>query len=154
MKPNVVNAPVMVGDIRQIGGEKIQRDASRATDLTAEFETLDTSTWQAEEQSNRHANALDHRLTAATLMGERDAMFTELKLGSYVLFPILFYHDKDWLSISGFTEAKLQKDPERIYNLNPVVARPSTKAEREKEKKEKKKKEKKEKKDSKKKRRR
>lgn len=121
MKPQTTNHPVMVGEIRQIGGEKVPVDATRKFDFSTEIEILDTPTANSFDWYLNQQHKLDHRLAAATLLGARDCRVSELKFGSYVLMGVLFYFDKDWIRVSGYTGAKLTRDPERSYYLTPVT---------------------------------
>lgn len=117
MKPKTTGKPVMVGEIRQIGGEKKPHDAKRPYDFSTEIEILDTPTSPSFDWEAKQAGKLDDRLAAATLLGERDAQIAELKFGSYVFFPILFSFDKDWIRVSGYTEPLNFPVPERVYRL-------------------------------------
>ncbi len=119
MKPQSYNHPVMVGEIRQIGGEKVPIDAARKFDFTTEIEILDTPTANSFDWYLTEQHKLDHKLTAATVMGARDSRISELRFGSYVFMAGLFYFDKDWIRISGNTGKRLTADVERVYNLNP-----------------------------------
>ncbi len=122
MKPKTTGKPIMVGEIRQIGGEKKPHDAKRPPDFSTEIEILDTPTSPSFDWEIKQAGKLDDRLAAATQLGERDAQITELKFGSYVFFPILLYFDKDWIRVSGYTEPLNFPVPERVYRiLDPVV---------------------------------
>ncbi len=125
MKPQTHNHPVMVGEIRQIGGEKVPVDATRKFDISTEIEILDTPTSNSFDWYLTEQYKLDHRLAAATLLGQRDSRISELKFGSYVFMGILFYFDKDWIRVSGYTGKKLSSDPERSYFLTPVTGKPS-----------------------------
>ena len=125
MKPQTTNHPVMVGEIRQIGGDKVPVDAARKFDFSTEIEILDTPTANSFDWYVNQQHKLDHRLAAATLLGARDCRITELKFGSYVFMGVLFYFDKDWIRVSGYTGSKLTRDPERSYYLNPVTGKPS-----------------------------
>lgn len=125
LKPQTHNHPVMVGEIRQIGGEKVPVDATRKFDISTEIEILDTPTSNSFDWYLTEQYKLDHRLAAATLLGQRDSRISELKFGSYVFMGILFYFDKDWIRVSGYTGKKLSSDPERSYFLTPVTGKPS-----------------------------
>ncbi len=121
MKPQTTNHPVMVGEIRQIGGEKVPVGADRKFDFSTEIEILDTPTANSFDWYLTQQHKLDHRLAAATLLGSRDCRVSELRFGSYVFMAGLFYFDKDWIRVSGFTGSKLTRDPERSYYLTPVT---------------------------------
>lgn len=122
MKPKTTGKPIMVGEIRQIGGEKKPHDAKRPHDFSTEIEILDTPTSPSFDWEAKQAGKLDDRLAAATLMGERDAQITELKFGSYVFFPVLLYFDKDWIRVSGYTEPLNFPIPERVYHIYKTTA--------------------------------
>jgi hypothetical protein len=119
MKPQTFNHPVMVGEIRQIGGEKVPVAATRKFDFSAEIEILDTPTANSFDWYLTEQHKLDHKLTAATLLGARDSRISELRIGSYVFMAGLFYLDKDWIRVSGYTGSRLTPEVERVYNLNP-----------------------------------
>ena len=136
MKPKSTGKPVMVGDIRQIGGEKKPHDSKKAFDFSTEIEILDTPTAPSFDWEAKQGGKLDDRLAAATLLGERDAQVTEMRFGSYIFFPILLYFDKDWIRVSGYTEPANFPQPERVYRIysTPAVDK---KGKREKKRKEK-----------------
>lgn len=139
MKPKTTGKPIMVGEIRQIGGEKKPHDAKRPPDFSTEIEILDTPTAPSFDWEEKQAGKLDDRLAAATQLGGRDAQIAELKFGSYVFFPVLFYFDKDWIRLSGYTEPLNFPVPERVYRLyNPTVSVKGKKAEKKKKEKTKK----------------
>ncbi|AFM11014.1 hypothetical protein [Turneriella parva] len=125
MKPQTTNHPIMVGEIRQIGGERVPVDAARKFDFSTEIEILDTPTANSFDWYIHQQHKLDHRLAAATLLGARDCRISEVKFGSYVFMGVLFYLDKDWIRVSGYTGSKLTRDPERSYYLTPVTVNPS-----------------------------
>lgn len=128
MKPKSTGKPVMVGEIRQIGGEKKPHDPKRPYDFSTEIEIVDTPTMSASDWESKQAGKLDDRLAAATMLGERDVQIAELKLGSYVFFPILMYLDKDWIRLSGYTEPLNFPVPDRVYLLyDPVIKGKKTK---------------------------
>lgn len=139
MKTKVTGRPVMVGEIRQIGGEKKPPAAKRPYDFSTEMEILDTPTAPSFDWEIKQAGKLDDRLAAATQLGDRDAQIAELKFGSYVFFPILFSFDKDWIRASGFTEPLNFPVPERVYLLHNSSQRNAKLKKGEKPKKEKKK---------------
>lgn len=155
MKPKDFTRPVMVGEIRQIGGQKQPPEAGRGYEFSGEIESLDTPTSSALDADPKREKMLDHKLIATSLGGERDALIAEIKFGSYVFFPVLLYFDKDWIRVSGYGEGRVYKEPQRVYNLNPVirVSRKDKKEEKRRKEKEKKQREK-EKRDARKKRRR
>jgi hypothetical protein len=117
MKPKTTGKPIMVGEIRQIGGEKKPHDAKRPPDFSTEIEILDTPTSASFDWELKQAGKLDDRLAAATQLGDRDAQITEVNFGSYVFFPVLFYFDKDWIRVSGYTEPLNFPVPDRVYLL-------------------------------------
>lgn len=117
MKTKFYSRPVMVGEVRQIGGQKMPPDAQTAAAFSTEIEILDTPTssssgWQEKQEFN-----LENKLTAATVMGDRDAQISELKVGSYVFNAVLFYFDKDWIRLSGHSVPRIFIEPERKYHL-------------------------------------
>ena len=118
MKPKLYNRPVMVGDVRQLGGAKISPDAQQASPFSAEIDILDTPTATSSDWYERQQYKLDSKLTASTLLGARDAQVTELKFGSYVFNAVLFYFDKDWIRLSGYSVPPLFVEPERKYLLH------------------------------------
>lgn len=123
MKPKLYNRPVMVGDVRQLGGAKISPDAQQASPFSAEIDILDTPTATSSDWYDRQQYTLDSKLTASTLLGARDAQITEMKVGSYVFNAVLFYFDKDWIRLSGYSVPLLFVEPERKYILRvPSVA--------------------------------
>jgi hypothetical protein len=119
MKPERFSRPVMVGEIRQIGGKKQPIPNGPEFQFSETIESLDTPTMSAQNWHVGAESRLDSRLNAATLLGERDAQVTDLKFGSYVLNFVVFYWDKDWLTVSGHTLPRLYNEPERVYMLNP-----------------------------------
>lgn len=140
MKPKDFTRPVMVGEIRQIGGEKKPQESGRGFEFSGEIESLETPTSSALDADPKAEKMLDHKLIATSLRGDRDALIAEIKFGSYVFFPVILYFDKDWIRVSGYGEDRLTKEPERIYNLNPPMRfspkdRREEKLQREKEKK-------------------
>jgi len=118
MKPKLYNRPVMVGDVRQLGGAKISPDAQQASPFSAEIDILDTPTATSSDWHEKQQYTLDSKLTASTLMGARDAQVTEMKVGSYVFNAVLFYFDKDWIRLSGYSVPPLFVEPERKYLLH------------------------------------
>lgn len=118
MKPKLYNRPVMVGDVRQLGGAKISPDAQQASPFSEEIDILDTPTATSSDWYERQQYKLDSKLTASTLLGARDAQVTELKFGSYVFNAVLFYFDKDWIRLSGYSVPPLFVEPERKYLLH------------------------------------
>lgn len=120
MRTQNFNRPVMVGNIRQINGKKITPPAEAGTVINAEIQNLETSTMSSLETDLENDATLDSRLAAATVLGARDAHISELKVGSYVFSSVIFYIDKDWLRVSGYTLPILKKPPERVYFLQDV----------------------------------
>ncbi|MBS0617841.1 MAG: hypothetical protein JSR44_06605 [Spirochaetes bacterium] len=120
MRTQNFNRPVMVGNIRQINGAKITPPAEAGTVINAEIQNLETSTTSSLETDLENDTTLDSRLAAATVLGARDAHISELKVGSYVFSSVVFYLDKDWLRVSGYTLPILKKPPERVYFLQDV----------------------------------
>lgn len=118
MKPKLYNRPVMVGEVRQIGGAKISPDAQQASPFSAEIDILDTPTATSSDWYDKQQYTLDSKLTASTLLGARDAQVTEMKVGSYVFNAVLFYFDKDWIRLSGYSVPPLFVEPERKYLLH------------------------------------
>lgn len=140
MKPKDFTRPVMVGEVRQLGGEKKPPEADKGYEFSAEIDILDTTTTSTLELDKKSEKILDHKLIATSLNGARDPIIGEIRFGSYVLFPILFYFDKDWIQVSGYGQDTLYREPERVYNLNPPMRfspkdRREEKMQREKEKK-------------------
>ncbi len=118
IKPKIYNRPVMVGDVRQLSGAKIPPDAETASPFVAEIDILDTPTATSSDWHEKQQYTLDSKLTASTLMGARDAQVRELKFGSYVFNAVLFYFDKDWIRLSGYSVPPLFVEPERKYLLH------------------------------------
>ena len=141
MKTKSTGKPVMVGEIRQIGGEKKPHDLKKPYDFTTEIEIVDTPTSPSSDWEIKQAGKLDDRLAAAMLLGDRDAQIAELKFGSYVFFPIVMCFDKDWIRLSGYTEPLNFPVKERAYLLyDPVIkGKKSKKGEKKKKEKTKKK---------------
>lgn len=141
IKTKSTGKPVMVGEIRQIGGEKKPHDLKKPYDFTTEIEIVDTPTSPSSDWETKQAGKLDDRLAAAMLLGDRDAQMAELKFGSYVFFPIVMYFDKDWIRLSGYTEPLNFPVKERTYLLyDPVIkGKKSKKGEKKKKEKTKKK---------------
>ncbi|MFO1471264.1 MAG: hypothetical protein U1F27_09520 [Turneriella sp.] len=137
MKPKLYNRPVMVGDVRQLGGAKISPDAQQASPFSEEIDILDTPTANSADWYERQQYKFDSKLTASTLMGARDAQVTEMKVGSYVFDAVLFYFDKDWIRLSGYSVPPLFVEPERKYllHIRPVAGRRGEKVKKEKPKK-------------------
>lgn len=128
IKTKSTGKPVMVGEIRQIGGEKKPHDLKKPYDFTTEIEIVDTPTSPSSDWETKQAGKLDDRLAAAMLLGDRDAQMAELKFGSYVFFPIVMYFDKDWIRLSGYTEPLNFPVKERTYLLyDPVIKGKKTK---------------------------
>lgn len=117
MKPKLYNKPVMVGQVRYIGGEKMPPDQAQATPFTTEIEILDTPTSSSNDWQLTQDEKLDHKLTAATALSARDAQISEFRFGSYVFNTVLFYFDKDWIRVSGYSVPKIFEEPERKYML-------------------------------------
>lgn len=124
MKTKLNNSrPVMVGEVRQIGGAKIAPEPGQASPFSTEIEILDTPTASSQDWQTKQEYKLDSKLTAATLLGERDSQITELTFGSHVFNVVLFYFDKDWIRVSGYSVPRIFIEPERKYNLNPTPRR-------------------------------
>ncbi|GAB4426584.1 MAG: hypothetical protein OHK0011_08210 [Turneriella sp.] len=123
MKPKEFQKPVLVGPVRQIGGEKVTGDASQTYPFAAEIEILDTPVYPSHDWHVKQERKLDDKLTAASAYGSRDTVIDEMRFGSYVFNAILFYLDKDWIQLRGHSETALYTEPERRYILNVAAPR-------------------------------
>ncbi|MFZ5630162.1 MAG: hypothetical protein ACOY5B_13610 [Spirochaetota bacterium] len=124
MKPKEFQKPVMVGPVRQIGGEKVAGDSTQSYPFATEIEILDTPVYPSHDWHVKQERKLDDKLTAASVYGSRDTVIDEMRLGSYVFNAVLFYLDKDWIQVRGHSETALYTEPERRYILN-VTTGPS-----------------------------
>ena len=123
MKPKEFQKPVLVGPVRQIGGEKVAVDTSQNYPFMTEIEILDTPVYTSHDWHVKQERKLDDKLTAASAFGSRDTVIDEMRLGSYVFNIVLFYLDKDWIQLRGHSETALYTEPERRYILNVAPAR-------------------------------
>jgi hypothetical protein len=128
MKPKDFQKPVLVGPVRQIGGEKVTGDTSQTYPFATEIEILDTPVYPSHDWHVKQERKLDDKLIAASVYGSRDAVIDEMRVGSYVFNGILFYLDKDWIQVRGHSETALYTEPERRYILNVAPARAGKKS--------------------------
>jgi hypothetical protein len=118
MKPKDFQKPVLVGPVRQIGGDKVTGDTAPRYPFKAEIEILDTPVHPSHDWYAREQHKLDDKLVAASVFGSRDTVIDEMRVGSYVFNIVLFYLDKDWIELRGHSENTLYTDPGRKYILN------------------------------------
>ena len=123
MKPKEFQKPVMVGPVRQIGGEKFAAGSAQSYPFATEIEILDTPVYPSHDWHVKQERKLDDKLTAASVYGSRDTVIDEMRLGSYVFNMVLFYLNKDWIQLRGHSETALSTEPERRYILNVSLPR-------------------------------
>lgn len=116
MKPQNYAKPVMVGPVRHIGGEPTKPE--KRYEFAAEIEITDTPVSASHDWHEGQAHKLDEKLSAASVYGYRDTVIEEMAIGSYIFNALLFYLDKDWIRVQGYSERPLAEGVERRYVLD------------------------------------
>ncbi|MCS6972740.1 MAG: hypothetical protein NZL89_06915 [Leptospiraceae bacterium] len=115
MKVKEYSRPVMVGNVRHIGGQNEAHDKKYT--FETEIEITDTPTSPSHDWYQTEQNKLDDKLLAASVLATRDLFIDEIAIGSYVFNLVLFYLDKDWIRVSGYSLPPLSQPPQRQYIL-------------------------------------
>lgn len=128
MKTQNYAKPVMVGPVRHIGGEPTKPE--KRYEFSTEIEITDTPVSASHDWHEKQARKLDDKLVAASVYEYRDVIIEEMAIGSYVFNAVLFYLDKDWIRVRGYSDPPIAIAPERRYVLEvaPNRVRPERKS--------------------------